>query len=736
MNHQPKQANKMTIKQLFMNSRGNVEIHNVPDFSSATPDGFIKVRTKASLISSGTDRALIHSAGSGSLINKVRSNPSLIQKVFNTVIVEGPNATVRAVNSKLKDLIPLGYSIAGEVLDVGKNVTEFKAGDHVACAGVGYANHAEINLVPVNLSVGLSKNVPFEDGCFVALGAIAQQGIRQSKATFGETLLIVGAGLLGNLAAIQSSNAGIKTMVVDVDKNRTDFLSSKTGIKAISTNDPLLEKTILEFTDGNGFDSAVITAGSSDEGAFNTSMAYLSDRGIITFIGIAGLPSNSAPIISKEVEIHSSRSYGPGRYDPRYEERGLDYPINYVRWTEKRIMKNFIDLLAEKKICVRHMYSSCFEFSKAKQAYTQLNSKGQSKDLAIILAYPGSAKVQVKSAQTTEIGLSKPKNQTQRDPNNLGLWGLGAFSKQTIIPEIQKNRFFNLKALGSSSGANTYNTSRTIKNVENFTDFQQMLSSDISSVIIANRHFEHADLACEALKAGCNVWLEKPIAIDEDQFMKVYSTAKLSTGKLMIGHNRKHSKFCTEMRKFIGDNSKRTTVVYRVCPGQLSKSHWMHDKQIGGGRLVSEISHFTDTLIFLMNDKPKTISANFVGENMEGIVAQILFNEGGTAQLSYLPEGSNSIGKEYIEIHCGSSSMQCFDYKELSCDGKKIAKDRVPNKGYSEQLVHFSQIIRDQFATPNKFFNLEMQASKLMFDIIQSAQKNGAPIEFVWVDEC
>ena len=683
------------------------------------------MRVRSSIISSGTDRALIEGSGSGSLVKKVGQNPGLFGKVYDVVAGQGFSAARSAVLDKLHERIALGYSCAGEVVACGADTQGFNVGDRVACAGVGHACHAEVVTVPSNLSVILPPDVDFDCGAFVALGAIAQHGIRQAQVSYGENVLVIGLGLIGQLVLQEAKASGLHVVGADLARERLDMARLNGADLAVNLDEEQNENVLLQWTSGIGFDAVVITASDASSSAFEAAGRLVRDRGTISLVGVVGLPSASTFFLGKEITVRGARSYGPGRYDARYEERGIDYPLNYVRWTENRIMALFIKNASSRKPQLERLISNRFSVSEAPEAY-RLVEEAEPTLFAVALNYPGpsvpiNSKPYQLNLRSSAIG-SKYK---------IGVWGVGAFAREAHLPNLLKHRHVELVAIGSSSGSNAAEAARRYNARQSFTDFGSMIESGIDGLIITSRHNEHTTQAIRALNMGISVLVEKPLAINREDLLALGREWERSAAGLLAGHNRKYSPVIQRIKEEATERCLPMNIIYRIAPGPMKHDHWMCDIDIGGGRLVSELSHFVDTCLAIVAAPVVQASAVYVNGDKTALQGTLLFSGGSSAQISYLPEADKAIGKEYLEVHFGGRSLRMLDFKTLN-EGKDnvLIRHRHPDKGYGDELHKFLSVIEEPRSEQHiKLTNHDLAATRITFDLIASAEAGGVMIK-------
>lgn len=651
------------MKQLLKNLRdGETLIADVP-VPTVRP-GMVLVKTAASLVSVGTERMVVEFAEK-SLVGKAQSRPDLVRQVMDKARREGVVSTIEAAFNRLDQPMALGYSSAGTVVAVGDGVEGFKPGDRVACAGGGYAVHAEYGLIPQNLLALLPETVDFESAAFSTLGAIALQGFRLAQAQVGERVAIVGLGLLGLLAVGIAKAGGCSVFGVDLDPSRV-ALANMSGAQAVVREGA--EDAGRSFSQGRGFDTVLICADTSSNDPVELAGKLARDRGTVVAVGAVGLQVPRKIYYEKELQLLISRSYGPGRYDPAYEEKGQDYPLGYVRWTEGRNLQAVVDLIGAGKLDVTKLITHRFPIEAADQAYKLISGKPDEKFLGVVITYPPETEIKTKSrvdipgivlatAVTGEIAL--------------GVLGAGNYATATFLPAVQ--RAGGITKLGIASAAGL--TARHAANRFGFTyassDEQEILQDErINLVAILTRHNQHARQVMAALKNGKSVFCEKPLALTLEELAEVERLVGTGeTPMLMVGYNRRYAPFSQKLSNFFRSRSEPLIAHYRVNAGLLPDNHWLHDPAVGGGRIIGEGCHFIDYLIFLVGALPQkvhTFALPDAGRYHEDNVQMVFsFPDGSMGTVTYLANGDKSFPKERVEVFCGGRVAVLDDYRSL-----------------------------------------------------------------------
>src|SRR5215208_4955167 len=694
------------MKQLLQNVKtGKSTVEDVP---VPTPrEGQALVKIEASLVSAGTERMVVEFAEK-SLVGKALSRPDLVKQVLDKGRREGWANTAQAAFSRLDQPMALGYSSAGTSIALGKNMSGFKVGQRVACAGGGYATHAEYNVVPRNLLTPLSKNVDFESAAFTTLGAIALHGFRLGEPQIRERVAIVGMGLLGLLAAQIATAAGCNVLGIDVDPSRIT-LASSLRLEAARRADAV--DASVAFTANRGFDVILICADTKSNDPVELAGVIARDRARIVATGAVGLTLPRKVYYEKELSFINSRSYGPGRYDLNYEEQGNDYPPGYVRWTEGRNFEAVLDLMAKGQLQVKPLITHRFDISEAAQAYEVITGKKKEKFLGVLLTYPEEktlapgASAGAKEERRIVFPLSsfKPTGTVK-----LGVLGAGLFANSVLLPAIKKAGDIELIGIASSGGLHAQHAGKKF-------GFQYAASDDdaiindpnINTVAILTRHNTHADLVVKALKAGKHVFVEKPLAINGDQLSAISKQLNVDGCPLMaVGFNRRFAPLAQSLSSFFSRRSEPMHIHYRVNAGAIPLNHWTQDPEIGGGRIIGEGCHFVDFITFLVGAAPDSVIAHALpdgGKYREDNVSMTFtFPDGSLGTVDYLANGDKSFPKERVEVFCGGQIGVLDDFVSLQTvkDGKKKEVKGAQNKGWVDEWKVFARSIREGGMAP------------------------------------
>lgn len=683
------------MKQLIQQLKsGKMEIVEVP--APNMDESSILVKSYFSVISAGTEGKTVKDARLG-YIGKAKARQKEVKAVIEIAKTQGILKTIDMVKNKLETYSSLGYSCAGEVLEIGKNVNNFKVGDFVACGGAN-AVHAEVVAVPKNLCVKVPRQVNLKFAAFTTVASIAIQGIRQAEVKFGESCAVIGLGLIGQLTVQILNVAGIKTIGIDIDQSKVD-LAKELGAKlSLNRNMDGLENIINENTNRYGVDAVIIAAGTLSTDPIDFAGLICRKKGKVVIVGAVPTGFSRENFYKKELDLRMSASYGPGRYDPTYEEKGIDYPIGFVRWTENRNMQSFIDLLAENKIDMNKIITHQFDLNDAADAYNMIVNNS-SPYIGIILKY----NMEKQFAQKLLIKKNK-SNIAQKV--KIGFIGAGSFAQNMILPNIPAN--VNFQGVATSRG----NTSKYVAEKYNFqfatTNGNDIIEDkEINTIFITTRHNLHAEYVRKGLKANKNVFVEKPLCLYENELVEIKKIYEESNSKLMLGFNRRFSPFIRKIKdKTLNDFPK--AINYRINAGYIPKEHWIQDFEIGGGRIIGEVCHFIDLAMFLAGSQIISISAISTEDNEslnDVLTIQIKFGNRSISTISYFANGSKKLSKEYLEVYYAGTTYIIDDFKEMNIysDVKKRSKMSSQDKGHKDEVKQFIESINQGINSPISF---------------------------------
>lgn len=688
------------MKQVVQNFRtGELKVEELPP--PALRAGGVLVRTAWSLISPGTERTIVETAQS-SLIGKARERPDLVRQVVDIFKREGLRSTYEKVKARLTKLAPLGYSASGVVSAVSSDVREFRVGDRVACAGGGYASHAEVLFIPKNLCCKVPEAVSLCAASYTTVGAIALQGVRQADPRLGESVAVIGLGLVGQLTVQLLKAAGCHVLGVDIDAAACE-LAKSSGADAVAIDKESIRAACDELTEARGVDCVLITAATKSSEPIELAAELARDRARVVVVGLVGMDVPRHSFYAKELELRLSRSYGPGRYDPGYEEKGNDYPIGYVRWTEKRNMEAFLRLVAERKINTEVLTTHRFKVADALEAYNLILNRDGERCCGVVLEYPGvpaaAPSVQPPRARAVasgELGVS--------------VIGAGNFARGVLLPIVKRAARVQLRCVAAATGLSAKNAAEQFGFASSTTDYQEILNDEESKVVvIATRHDSHARMAAEALKLGKHVFVEKPLATNIEGLRKVVSAARESEGLLMVGYNRRFAPIAREVNECLSKRSGPMTIVYRVNAGQLPAEHWSHDTTEGGGRIIGEVCHFIDFVQFLTGALPERVTATSVPQAQsarlvdDSVIISLSMSDGSVASIVYTASGDNSVPKEHIEVFCDRTVARIDDFKGgVFIRGGKSTRlgGSSQDKGHAAEISSFLDAVRNGTEAP------------------------------------
>lgn len=652
--------------------------------------GGVLVATRCSVLSAGTERAKVELAKK-SLLGKAKARPEAVRQVLRSLRQSGLRETLQKVNAKLDQYSPLGYSSAGIALAVGAGVEHLQPGQAVACAGAGFANHAEIAFVPQNLCAAIPDGVPFDAAAFTTLGAIALQGVRQAETGLRDRVLVVGLGLLGLIAVQLLRAAGCMVVGIDMDESRVQLALRLGAERAFPRQLPDLE-SVLRGVAPRGFDAAILTAAAPTNDPVRLAAEMLRDRGRVVVVGNVQMSLPRPPFYEKELELRLSRSYGPGRYDPHYEEQGVDYPYGYVRWTEQRNMQAFLESVARGLVNVSRLITHRFPFERAEEAYRVLNGQAGEPFIAIVLDYPplvvppAAAQIKPQAAGGTTAARPVP------DSVRVGVIGAGSFARGTLLPALGKRG--HIEAVATATGLSAASLADMAG--ARSTSVDEVLSDPaVNLVMIATHHSNHAELAVRALENGKAVFVEKPLATSESQLSAladVYDSLERE-GKnpfLMVGFNRRFSPLVGEMRKALANRTEPAMLVYRVNAGYIPREHWTQGPE-GAGRVIGEVCHFVDLAEYLLGSRIREVSASALPNNEryrdDNVTVTARLEDGSLAMIVYAACGDKSTGKERVEVFCQGTCLLLDDFRRLIVSKQGRAKTiKSTGKGHVEEM--------------------------------------------------
>ncbi|MFI5731301.1 bi-domain-containing oxidoreductase [Kribbella sp. NPDC051587] len=690
------------MKQVAQNYKsGELAVLDVPP-PGCQPGGVL-VRSLYSLISTGTELMKVGEAKL-SLVGKAKARPDQVKKVLDTVAQQGLRSTYQKVMNKLDSYTPLGYSLCGVVVEVGAGAEEFSVGQLVAAAGNEFALHAEYNWVPVNLCVPVPDGVQPEQAAFSTVGAIAMQGVRQAEVQLGETAVVIGLGLVGQLCVRLLVAAGVRVFGIDTVEDRCR-MAEKAGALACSSPDEAgvasLERSLLEASNGLGADHILLAAGGHSNGPVETAARLARDRARVVDIGKTRLDLPWNAYYDKELDVRFSRSYGPGRYDDRYELQGIDYPAGYVRWTERRNLECFVDLIAREQIDIASLIAGTFPIADATDAYAKL-STGSLPGVGFLFEYP--------EVPTEELKQVAPHVASQASSTSgaarLGFIGAGNYASSMLLPHLQNNGDAKLARVATNKSLSAANAQRKFGFENISTSSQEVLDDDtLDAIFVVTRHSSHADLTCQALEAGKAVFVEKPLALTYDEVDRIVATVE-ATGndRLMVGFNRRFAPLLTDLKTRFGQQGAQS-LRYLVNAGKLDPSSWYLDQGKEGSRFAGEGGHFIDTLSWWLDSLPTDVYA-VPGPDAGDVIVTLKFANGSVGSINYVAGGNSRFPKETIDITGGGRNGRLDNFASASVwTGRKPStqKARGTDKGQRAELEAFVSAVKNGTRMPISF---------------------------------
>ncbi|MFF1379342.1 bi-domain-containing oxidoreductase [Streptomyces sp. NPDC058308] len=726
------------MKQVVQNYKsGELALLDVP-VPGCKPDGVL-VRSAYSLISTGTELMKVSEAGM-SMVGKARSRPDQVAKVMQSVATNGVPATYRKVMGKLDSYTPLGYSLCGVVEQVGAGIDDVKAGDLVACAGNEHALHAELNWVPKNLYAPVPDGLAPRHAAFGTVGSIAMQGVRQGEPQLGEVALVIGLGLIGQLVVQLLTASGVRVVGVDPDPVRCE-LAERSG--AAACGDPesaAVESAVAELTGGHGVDQVYLAAGGGTNQPVELAAKLSRDRGRVVDIGKCRLDLPWNAYYEKELDVRFSRSYGPGRYDPAYELEGRDYPIGYVRWTERRNLACFLDLVARGRVDVEPLISHIADFDDAVDTYQRLKD-GDLKAVAVLFRYPGPAEAEdTAEAVAPEMAVPAVKRpggtasapaRAARTPVRLAFVGAGNYATSMLLPHLAQRDGVELSTVVTTTALSAANAQRKFGFAEATTDLDAVLGDpSVDAVFVVTRHSSHAELTRRALLAGKTVFVEKPLALTEDELAGVLAAVEESgNDRLQVGFNRRFSPLLQEAKKRFGVRTGPANLRYLVNAGRLGHGSWYLQQGTEGSRFVGEGGHFIDTASWLLGADPVSVYSLATSGN-EDLQVVLRYPDGSTATISYVTTGPAGFPKETLDMVADGRALRLDDFVRASVYGRKRwVSSRLPkarDKGQNAELAAFVRAVRTGGPMPVPLESLVATTAATL--AVQRGLAGGAPV--------
>ncbi len=702
------------MKQLFlMVNDGSVELIETP--LPRVKDNFVVVETLYSVVSAGTERGLT-TFGGKNLIQKALERPDQVKQVIEKMSTDGVLSTIDSAFTKLKEPMPMGYSGVGKVIECGKGVTKVEVGDLVAMAGQAY--HSEVNRVNKNLIVKIPESLEdYRQGALCALGGIALQGIHQAQVVPGETVAVIGLGLLGHITARILNAYGCDVIGFDI-KNKT---LEGTNLKSfILSNDENADDITKSLTKGRGVDKVVITAAANSNDPMDLAASIARDRGIICMIGVTQMNINRRPYYEKELTFTIARSYGPGRYETDYEEKGVDYPIGHVRFTEGRNLEEFIRLISEKRVDLSDLITHEIEFENAKKAYEIITTnKNNEKYIGIVLKYSGN-----KNKWQNKIMNSTYKSKVNKGKINVGLIGAGNFAKSTLLPIMKDTGLYHFKGLATTGGTGTAQAQRIFKFDYTANDYIELIKDEnVDLIVISTQHNTHAKFIIEALEAGKHVYCEKPMCLTLNDLEKIENIYKSSKGELFIGLNRRHAPLIKKIKKDLSTDKIPAVYDYIANAGYIPESHWTQDEKTGGGRIIGEAIHFIDVIQYLDGSNLVSLDVMFAQNEAfpkkDNAIITLNFSSGAIANIVYTSMGSKKYPKEQLRVFSNGAIYEMNNYIKLMQYGN-IKKSKIKlrqDKGIFDEYKYIYNVIKGEII--NKSINNIFESHRLLINKLE-----------------
>jgi len=700
------------MKQVLA-KKGRIRVEEVP--SPIAGENEVLVRVAYSCISAGTEIAGLKNTNL-SLRKKVLQEPRNVKKVLRILRNEGLTGAVARLKDRIERAQPLGYSAAGYVLETGEKIQDIGINSRVACAGAGVANHAGFIVAPRNLIVKVPAELSLEPASTVTLGSIALQGVRRCDPRLGESVAVIGLGILGQLCCQMLKANGCRVIGFDPDPERVEMALSLGMDRGPEESGESVVEAALRFSRGYGVDSVIITAATESSEVVNRAMEMCRKKGKVIIVGAVGLDLERDEFYRKELDVLISTSYGPGRYDGEYELKGRDYPYAYVRWTENRNMEEYLRLLKDSRLKIEPLIQKIYPVEKARQAYKELRAE-TSRPLIVLLKYAPDA---LPDRKVVTSGL-KPA----RKKINLALIGGGEFAKAVHLPNLGKlGKSYRIRAIVSKTGSNAKSLAGKYGASYAATDYRQVLEDrDVEMVLISTRHDFHARLAIQAARAGKAIFLEKPMALNRKELNSLVEVLEETKVPFLVGFNRRFSPYARRIKEIINKRSNPTIISYRMNAGYLPPEHWVHTEE-GGGRNIGEAVHIYDLFNFFTESAVEAIGAfsiNPTGDRYfknDNFVATVKYEDGSVCNLVYTALGSPDYPKEEMSVYCDGKIITLTDYckLDLSGAGEESSETTVPDKGHLQELKEFARSRRRGDSYPIPLWQL-IQATEISFKV-------------------
>ncbi|WP_420552530.1 bi-domain-containing oxidoreductase [Tenacibaculum aiptasiae] len=701
------------MKQIIQDlKKGDTILEEVP--VPLVKKGHVLIKTTKTLVSLGTEKMLVE-FGKANFIQKAKQQPDKVKMVLDKIKTDGLKPTLDAVFNKLGQPLPLGYCNVGEVVAIGNGVTEFNIGDRVASNG----NHAEYVLVPKNLVAKIPDNVTDEKAVFTVIGSIGLQGIRLLKPTFGETIVVVGLGLIGLVTAELLKANGCNVIGFDFDPEKIKIAQSK-GITAINPSEGTDQVKFVEnFTNGVGADGVIITASSKSNEIIAQSAQMCRKLGRVILVGVIGLDISRADFYNKEISFQVSCSYGPGRYDEEYEQKGNDYPVGYVRWTEKRNFEAVLNAISNGSLDVKPLITERVPLKEFDKIYGDMSS---SKSIASILEY--------NSTEEPKTTVAINEKSFKENKGVIGIVGAGNFTSATILPNLKKINA-DIKYIASSGGLSSTTMAKQYGIANSTTNYKEILSdNEVDTVFITTKHNMHASMVLEAMKSNKSVFVEKPLALTTEELDEIIKEYNENDVSVSVGFNRRFAPLAKQMKKALGNDNTPMNIVATMNAGFIPDDVWVHDMEVGGGRIIGEACHYIDLCTYLAGSKVKSVCMNSMGtnpqENTDNASILLKYENGSNAVINYFANGSKAYSKERVEVYSQERTLIMDNWRKLRGYGfKKFSKSSSKqDKGHYNQ---FNELIDSQKKGGNPIISFEeiVNTTRASFAAIESLKQGG-----------
>lgn len=681
------------MKQVVI-KHGQAIIENIP--SPVVSDNGVLVKVMYSCISAGTEMMGVNESGK-SIIKKAVEQPEKVKKAFNML----KNKGISSILGKMKNMEsgkPTGYSAAGVVIGVGKNIKDVKIGDRVACAGAGIANHAEYIDVPRNLVMRIPEGLSFDLACTVTLGGIALQGVRRADVRLGEIVAVIGMGILGQLQAQMLKASGCRVIGIDIDDRRLNIAKENGCDYILNSRNVDVVKEVEKITEGYGVDVVLITAATSSNEILSQAFGMCRRKGKVVLVGVVGNQYSRDDMYKKELDFIISTSYGPGRYDPLYEEKGIDYPYAYVRWTENRNMEEYLKLIKDNKINLNTIIERVYEIDNANKAYEELKS-GEHKPLIVLLKYDEEIPKKITRVEYTNKKIVKKDGKI-----NVAIVGAGGFAKGMHLPNLQKLKdVYNIYAIMSRTGTNAKAIAEQYGATYATTHYKDIVNDpNVDMVMICTRHNLHAEMSIEAMKKGKAVFVEKPMALNNEELEEVLKAIEETKVPYTVGFNRRFSKYAVEAKRHIKDRLNPMIINYQMNAGHIPLDFWVHTEE-GGGRIIGEACHIFDLFNYFTDSQVESVSVDSISpktdniSHRDNVVITLKYKDGSLCTLTYTSLGNNNYSKEFCQIYYDGKMIIIDDYKKINGYGVRVAniQSNIADKGQYEELVEFAKTVKN-----------------------------------------